>query len=37
MSNAQRKKEQLDRQDKKIAAKKQAIKDHEQKIYGMFR
>jgi len=37
MSNSQKKKEMIDRQDKKIADKKRAIKDHEQKIYGPFR
>ena len=36
-SNQQKKNEMIKRQDKKIAKKKQAIKDHEQEIYGMFR
>lgn len=36
-SDQQKKNEMIKRQDKKIAEKKQAIKDHEQEIYGMFR
>ena len=36
-SDQQKKNEMIKRQDKKIATKKQAIKDHEQEVYGMFR
>jgi hypothetical protein len=37
MSNAEKKKQMVDRQDKKIAAKKQAIKKWNHEVYGMFR
>ena len=36
-SNQQKKNEMIKKQDINIAKKKQAIKDHEQEVYGMFR
>ena len=37
MSNSDKKKHMIARQDKKIATRKQKIKDHEEEVYGMFR
>jgi uncharacterized protein (DUF3084 family) len=37
MSDLQKKEEMINRQNKEIAAKKQAIKDHEEEVYGKFR